>query len=231
MARLPRLVLPGFLYHITHKGNNREAVFLTDEDRLAYFDLMRYHSRLAGVDIFGFCLMTNHVHFIARPEREDSLAQWIRRAHAEYAQNFNRRRGRSGHLWQNRFYSCMLERAHVINALRYVDLNPVRARLTETAVGWPWSSAIGHVRGEVDEFGLLTREWLEWRDWPDWAASLTEGENVDFAQMLRKCTRTNRPLGSTGFIEGLERATDRKLFPGRSGRPRLLEAAVGRTIP
>lgn len=194
------------------------AIFADDDDRLAYIRRLRFHSRLEGVAIVGFCLMPNHVHLIARPEYDDSLARCLRRAHSEYAQSFNERTGRVGHLFQNRFYSCVLEKRHALNALRYVDLNPVRASLVKTAKDWRWSSASAHIGKRPDEFGLLSTEWLLWRDCPDWEELLRVADDPEEDALIRQHTRSSRPFGSFAFVKDLEQRTRRRiglLPPGR----------------
>ena len=205
MPRTSRIVAPGYFHHVTQRGNNRQSVFLADADRDDYLLHLRTNAAREGVRLIGFCLMTNHVHLVVCPERDDSLARFLRRAHGEYSRQFNGRHGRSGHLWQNRFYSCPLEGAHVLNCLRYVDLNPVRARMVGQAADWRWSSAAAHLAGKADEFGLLSIEWTQWRDWPNWADCLDVGQSADELEMFRKHTRLNRPLGSGAFAGAVVR--------------------------
>jgi putative transposase len=124
MARKARVVAAGVPHHVTQRGNNRQDVFLTGDDRRYYLDVLRDRSRQAGLQLLGYCLMTNHVHLVAIPAHAGSLARALGRAHACYAQRFNRRYRRSGHLWQNRFYSCPLGGSHLVRALAYGDLEP-----------------------------------------------------------------------------------------------------------
>jgi putative transposase len=105
MPRFARVVVPGCPHHITHRGNRRDEVFFGDEDRAEYLDILLDYTRQYGVDIWGYCLMSNHVHLIGVPEREESLALAIGRAHMKYARHANRRQRWWGHLWANRFYS------------------------------------------------------------------------------------------------------------------------------
>jgi putative transposase len=163
MPRQARVVAVGAPHHITQRGNNRQDVFLCNEDRQVYLDLVREESRECELALLGYCLMTNHVHLVAIPRRCDALARALRRVHSQYAQWFNRRYRRSGHLWQNRYFSCSLDRDHLVAALLYVDLNPVRAGLVGEAQLYPWSSARGHVEGK-DPWGLVDpREWGQLR--------------------------------------------------------------------
>ncbi len=131
---------------MTQRGNNRQDVFFVDDDRRAYLDVLGEQAERFGLRVLGYCLMTNHVHLIVAPEREESLAKAVGRTHWLYTQAVNRLHGRSGHLWQNRFHSCPLDAAHTWAALRYVDRNPVRARLVRRAWRYEWSSAAAHVQ-------------------------------------------------------------------------------------
>ena len=117
MPRKARIVLPNIPHHITQRGNNKDAVFFVDKDKDVYLAFLQEESEKYGLELLGWCLMTNHIHLIARPETEDSLAKAVGRAHFRYTQYINRMQGRSGHLWQNRFYSCALDRSHFRQAL------------------------------------------------------------------------------------------------------------------
>jgi len=179
--------------------------------------------------ILGFCLMTNHVHLIAVPELADSLAKAMGRTHCDYARWLHVRERQTGHLWQNRFYSCPLDAGHCWAALRYVERNPVRAALTKHVEDWPWSSAQAHVTGD-DPTALI--DWSEWKAcWTPtrWKEALDKsiGEAM-LEERIRMATRTGRPLGAEGFAAGLERILDRPLMPAKPGRrPRSLTAQAG----
>ena len=144
MPRRSRCVFPGVAHHITQRGNDRQPVFLSSDDRRLYLDFLSHHAARSGARLLGYCLMTNHVHLVAVPERQDSLARTLGRVHSQYALALHRAEGRSGHLWQNRYFSCPLDESHLIAALRYTDLNPVRAGLAARPWDWPWSSARTH---------------------------------------------------------------------------------------
>ena len=159
MPRQSRVVAVDVPHHITHRGNNRQDVFLSDEDRRRYQQLLADSLAPCQAELLGWCWMSNHVHLIVVPRREDSLARLVRRTHSAYTQEFNRRRSRDGHLWRSRFYSCALGPNRLQTALLYVDLNPVRAGMTGEAVAWEWSSARAHIAGR-DETGLLAWDTL-----------------------------------------------------------------------
>jgi putative transposase len=136
MARLPRIVLPGIPHHVTQRGNRRERVFFEDGDYELYLDLLSDAAVRAGVAIWSYCLMPNHVHLIAVPSDEDGLRRTFRYVHRHYTGYINARLRVTGHLWQGRFSSVAMDEAHLVSALRYVALNPVRARLVERAEDW-----------------------------------------------------------------------------------------------
>ena len=127
MARLPRVVVVDVPHHVTQRGNNRQVIFSTDADRVTYLELLREYTQLYGLSLLGFCLMSNHVHLIALPQTPMALAHSLKQAHGRYASYWNARQRSTGHVWQGRFYSCPLDESHLWAALRYVELNPVRA--------------------------------------------------------------------------------------------------------
>jgi putative transposase len=172
--------------------------------------------------------MTNHVHVIAVPEREDSLARSMGSTHSEYALALNYAQGRSGHVWQNRFFSCPLGESHLLRALRYVELNPVRAELASAPDGWPWSSARAHM---LDSFPdpVLDCRWVEYFgrwDYGEWREILSAGISSGESDSIRRATHTGEPLGSREFVATLERQAGRRLRVLARGRPRKKPEAV-----
>jgi len=140
-------VLPEIPCHITQRGVDRREVFSTDQDRNTYLRLLQDNVSDAAVHILGYCLMSNHGHLVAVPAREDSLSILLRRVHGRYAQYYNARTGRSGHLWQNRFFGCMLGTTHLWAAFSYVERNPVRAGIVQHAAEYPWVERNGSPGG------------------------------------------------------------------------------------
>ncbi len=217
MARMARVIAEGIPHHITHRGNRQADVFLRDADRATYLTFLRGYAPRAGLKIWAYCLMPNHVHIIAVPEREDSLARGIGLAHRRYACWINRREGWSGHLWANRYFSTPLDGAHHYAAVRYVESNPVRARLSVRAEEYPWSSARAHCAGLSDPLLDEKRPYGDW-EIDDWSAWLTEDEDAERLRALRRCTTSGRPCGADGFIDRLESRLGRSLRPGKRGR-------------
>ncbi len=147
MPRSARLVFPGVPHHVTQRGTDRQNTFFTQADRRVYLELLALHSAETGLRILAYCLMSNHIHLVAVPDRENSLAVAMRRVHGRYAQYLNARRQRSGHLWQNRYFSCPLGHDRLWTAIGYVEQNPVRAGIAEQPEEYRWSSAGEHLRG------------------------------------------------------------------------------------
>lgn len=220
MARMARAVVPGIPYHVTHRGNRREDVFFCDDDRRCYQEELLKAAERWGLDIWAYCWMSNHVHMIVVPHKKDSLSRAIGRAHGEYSRWMNKRKGWTGHLWANRFYSCSLEGSYLWMAARYVELNAVRAGLAATAEQWPWSSARAHALREPNALLSETRPFPG--DVPDWSAWLRQGLRESEIQRLRLHTRTGRPLGSDSFITRQEAYLGRSLRAQKVGRKRKI---------
>jgi putative transposase len=151
MVRLPRLVLPGLPYHVTQRGNRREQTFFEDDDYVRYRELLAEAAAKAGAEVWAYCLMPNHVHVIVTPADADGLRRTFADAHRRYTGFINARHRWTGHLWQGRFGTVAMDETHLGHAMRYVSLNPVRARLVERAEDWPWSSARAHLAGKDDD--------------------------------------------------------------------------------
>jgi putative transposase len=222
MPRLPRTVCAGVPYHVTQRGNRREQVFFTDQDRLAYLRWLRGYTTKHDVDVLAYCLMTNHVHLIVVPATEEGLHRTLKPLNMRYAQRINRSQGWKGHVWQGRFFSSALDDAYLWAAIRYVECNPVRARMADKAEDYPWSSASAHCGMRSDP--LLTEKPLWQRRFEaisDWSAWLALGDEQRSLEVLRLHAAKGLPCGSPQFIETLEKATGRLLQYRPQGRPKL----------
>jgi len=218
MARLARAIFPGHPHHVTQRGNGRAQTFFGDEDYALYRDLVGEHCAAAGVEIWSWVLMPNHVHLILVPGDRDGLRRALSVVHRRYAGHLHARLKRTGHFWQGRFGCVAMDEAHLQAALRYVALNPVRAGLTERAVDWAWSSARALV-GDGDDGITATQAVLS--RYPDFAALLAAGEDEALSSNLRKAEQVGRPIGDAAFLEQLEKDSGRVLKRGRPGpKPR-----------
>jgi len=215
MARLARLVVPG----IPQRGNRRETTFFEDADYRLYRDLLAEAAAKAGAAVWAYCLMPNHVHVILTPRDGDGLRRSFAELHRRYTRHINARNGWTGHLWQARFGSVAMDEDHLIAAVRYVSLNPVRACLVDRAEDWPWSSVRAHL-GRRDDAVVTVAPVLE-RVGP-FAAFLDApfDESTTFTSWRRSET-TGRPIGSAAWIKRLERDFARRLTPSKRGpKPR-----------
>ena len=213
MARIARIVVPGMPHHVVQRGVRRMDVFFTDDDRRAYLDLLSEQGKRFGVHYLAWCLMTNHVHLIAIPEQELSLARGIGEAHRRYTRRINFRQGWRGYLFQGRFHSFPLDGNYLLAAVRYVLRNPVRAGFVNQPWDYPWSTA-RWLAGFTSEDPLASpSEMLD--DIADWPTFLLE--DAEPLSEIRKHTRTGRPLGGEAFIEQLEQLTGRSLRPMKPG--------------
>lgn len=226
MVRLPRLVLPGLPYHVTQRGNRRERTFFEDGDYALYRDLLAEAAERAGSEIWCYCLMPNHVHLIVVPADEDGLRRTFADAHRRYTGFINARHRWTGHLWQGRFGAVVMDEAHLFHAMRYVSLNPVRARLVERAEDWPWSSVRAHLANADDELVKVAPA----RDrYGDFAALLSaSADDAQAWRALRQSETSGRPIGDAQWLAALEQRTGRKLQPQKRGpKPR----EFGKLVP
>ena len=138
MARMPRLVVPGYPHHVTQRGNRRMKTFFNAGDYQAYLDLVAEIKDSVGVDVWAYCLMPNHVHWVLVPEHEDSLASLFRMVHRHYTRRINFREHWRGHLWQERFHSFVMDESYLLATVRYTEMNPVRAGLCAKPDEYPY---------------------------------------------------------------------------------------------
>ena len=219
MARLARVMAVDTAHHVTQRGNARQFILESDADRRVYLDLLRQYSGLHELSLIGYCLMSNHVHLIVVPRRKDSLALTLKDTHGRYAAYWNVRQKSSGHVWQGRYYSCPLDTPHLWAALRYSELNPVRAGMVTTPETYAWSTAAAHCGTALPDESLEMELWRRFWDVARWREYLASSGSDAEAEAIRKCTHTGRPLGGPEFIEGLEKIVGRRLIPQKGGRP------------
>lgn len=221
MARFARLVVPGYPHHVTQRGVRSMTIFDDDRDRFVYLRYMAEEAERFDVRFLVWCLMENHVHLIAVPAREDSLARAIGEAHRRYTWFKNSKAGVRGYLFQGRFHSCVLDQPHLLAAGRYIELNPVKARMLKKPQDYMWSSCRYH-SGIVDSDPLIHKPVLpELVD--DWIHFLDDNGDREAEDRFFKGTRTGRPVGDENFVRKLELATGRILRPKKAGRPRKVK--------
>jgi len=211
-------------HHVTQRGNLRAQVFWGDCDYRSYLALLA--EQVAHLELLAYCLMPNHVHLIPVPDAEGALADAMKAVHQTYAKRQNAQRNVVGHLWQGRFYSCVMDEAHLWAAIRYIERNPVRAGLMARAEDYPWSSAAAHCGLRDDP--LLSASLLLDDAITDWAAWLRMEDETESTR-IRAHTDTGRPCGSREFQQRISALLGRPVTPRKTGRkPRYQTSSVKR---
>jgi len=121
MARKARIILPGYPHHITQRGNYKQKIFSSEDDYSCYLKWLQEYSKKYKLLLLSYCLMPNHVHFITVPENQTSCAMTFKITQMRYAHYYHSKNTLTGHLWQSRFYSCVLGQSHFYEAIRYVE--------------------------------------------------------------------------------------------------------------
>lgn len=214
MARMARAVAPGIPHHVTQRGNRRQTTFFEDDDYAVYKALLAEGCKAAGVAVWAYCLMPNHVHLILVPGDADGLRAALSETHRRYTRLINGRKGWTGYLWHGRFASFPMDDAHLLACARYVEQNPVRARLVAQARAWRWSSARAHLSGRND--GLVqVKPLLDLAG--DWPLFLRERLTDEELAPIRSGEHTGRPLGAPAFVKKLEKRLGRTLARQKPG--------------
>jgi putative transposase len=225
MARLPRLVIPHHPHHVTQFAVDKQVIFRDHEDYRVFLNWLREAIKLYKLAIHAYVLMPTHIHFLATPTDSEGLArtmQWVGRHYVPY---FNRKYGRSGTLWQGRFRATVVDAAHyLLTCTRFIELNPVRAGLVAQAADYEWSSYQHHIGAKPD--ALITEHPVFWAlgNTP-FARDLAYRHLTEQAltskelQELTETTRKDWALGSEPFKKQLETQINRRVSPGKRGRP------------
>jgi len=214
MARLARIVIPGTPHHVTQRGNRRAPVFFEDDNYRHYMRLLSEAAQKSATEVWAYCLMPNHVHLILVPSHEDGLRATLGDAHRRYSRHINARNKWTGHLWQGRFGSVAMNEDHLVHAVRYVSLNPVRAKLVKRAQDWRWSSVRAHLAGKDDP---LVRVAPVLERYGDFTGMLKSGEEEEMSQKIRKAETIGRPIGSVDWLEGIEQQLGHTIRPAKRG--------------
>lgn len=225
MARLPRLSVPGLPHHVIQRGNNRQAVFLSDADRACFLNLLVDAAQAHGCALHAFVLLDNHFHLLLTPSAPDSLAKTLQALGRRYVRYFNDTHQRSGTLWEGRYRSTVLDaQTHLLPCMVALDLHPVRAGLVESAIAYPWSSHAHYTGGKV---------WRGLTPPPQfWALGNTPfAREAAYAQLvqvgiseaqrgaLTDATLHGWALGGAEFVARLQQQQARRVSKSSPGRP------------
>ena len=231
MARKTRNIVSGYPFHAIVRGNNRQAIFIDDEDRRGYKAVLQTAGSAHGLEVHGFVLMTNHVHLIATPARPESLALVMQAVGRQYVRHFNRRHGRTGTLWEGRYRASIIqEDRYLLACLRYVEMNPVRAGIVGSPEAYSWSSHRHHLGLEVDP--LVSPHNVYWGlgntpfDREDaYRRLFDEPPGVD-ERKLAEAMLKGHAVAEEGFLERLASTTGRQWTQRPVGRPRKKPAVL-----
>jgi REP-associated tyrosine transposase len=223
-----RCAVPGYPHHIRQRGVRKQPLFYDDSDYLVYIRNLKDACTKYDLRIRSYSLMTNHIHVIGVPKTEISLSRTLQAAHRKYSQYFNNKYGFVGHAWQGKPEYSAMDEHHMWNAVRYVERNPVRARMVERAENYLWSSAAAHcgLRDDIllsDDFppaGVIA-------DWSEWLKIEHTEEDL---KAIRKHLSTGRPWGSPEFIQQLEALTGRCLQLRKVGRPKKIPNPIDSSL-
>jgi putative transposase len=219
MPRIGRAVAAGFPHHVIQRGNNREYVFFEKEDRKHYLSLLKKYAAKWDSPVMSYCLMSNHVHLLTRPESDESLFKVMQGLTLCYTQYINRIYGRTGRLWESRYHSCIVDHERYLWAVaRYIEQNPVRTGMVEKAEDYPYSSASAHVKGSDD--AVLGEDLFANERRQDYILMLRSEISEKEIERLRYATKTGRPFGNEGFVVEMENKLKRRLLQRSKGRPR-----------
>jgi len=219
MARIARLVVPGAPHLVTQRGEGGARTFFEDADYRLYRGLLAEAAEKAESQVWAYCLLPGEVHAVLVPADPDGVRRTFADLHRRYTKHVNARQGRTGHLWQGRFGSAALDEDHVIAAIRYVSLAPVRAGLAARAWDWPWSSVRAHLAGRDDAVVRVAPALNRVGGFATFLGAPFD-QSAEFGP-LRRAVTTGRPLGSTEWVAGLEQRSGRALAPRKRGpKPR-----------
>lgn len=221
MPRIARAVEIDFPHHITQRGNYCQDIFEDDRDRSKYLSLLGIESRRYGLQILAYCLMANHVHFIGMPKRYDSMGNVFKYLNMRYSQYFNRKKSINGHLFQGRFFSCIMDEYYTMACARYIERNPVRAGIVEKPWDWKWSSARIHCgidkKDNLSGKGLFNYIEIAEAEWKNFIIGKDNSQEV---KNIKRETKKGRPLADTNFIEKLGEKARAILQTKPNGRPK-----------
>jgi putative transposase len=219
MPRIARAVAAGFPHHIVQRGNNRADVFFDHADRAVYLFLLKTYSEKWNASILCYCLMTNHVHLLAKPSSEESLQKMMQGVALCYTQHINRKYLRTGRLWESRYQSCIVDQeAYLWAVARYIEQNPLRAAIAESPQDYPYSSAPAHFGLQQDPvLGEYLFSEMQQNDYIEFIKSGIPDKQI---KDIRQSSRTGRPLGRDKFVSDIEIRLEKRLTALPIGRPR-----------
>ena len=219
MPRIARIVGEGYPHHIVQRGNNRQRVFHDDGDRQFYLTLLQKYSKECSCKINAFCLMENHVHLLAVPCNKDSLAKTMQKLSLRFTQYVNKKYNRTGRLWECRFYSCLVDKdAYLWAVCRYIEKNPVRAKIVIRPDQYKWSSAKANSSAK-EQFSFIEPIWKNYIDREEYRKFLNNQDDKREIEQIRKAIYTGKPIGTDKFFKRIGNTLGIVITARRRGRP------------
>jgi len=227
MPRKARFTLENATYHILSRGNNKQRVFLDSDDYKKFMDLLIFYKKKYDLRIYHYVLMTNHYHLILQVKDGPTLASAMKGLNLAYATYYRRKYGGVGYLWQGRFKSFVIQDGkYILECGRYIELNPVRARIVEKAEDYPWTSASVYVKSKSSSlidvnpeyFGMSEDEQSRCRIYNEY---LSYG--IKERRKLERYFKASA-YGSNEFIEIMKSTKGLKLVWSHKGRPKKVRA-------
>ena len=220
MPRTARAAVGGFCYHVLNRGNARAQVFHDDTDYRGFLELLETAGTRVPMRVLGFCLMPNHFHLVLWPRAEGDLSRYLHWLLTAQVRRYHRRYRSSGHVWQGRFKAFPIERdAHLLTVLRYVERNPLRAKLVRQAQNWPWSSLSTPRAGFLHESPAPRSR--------NWVARVNASETPAELASLRQSVNRSTPFGAPAWVMRTAARLGLEASLRPRGRPRKTPAAAG----
>lgn len=220
MPRIARIVGAGYPHHIVQRGNNREEVFTDRGDYKKYLSFLSKYSEEKEAAVLAYCLMPNHVHLLVRPYKEEVLAKMMQGVTLCYTQYFNKKKERTGRLWECRYHSTVVDGdSYLWTVSKYIENNPVRAGMVKRPEDYPYSSAKAHILGRKDP--LLKDPIFDRTELNEYRRFIQSEEDKKTLEEIRKQTRLGKPLGNEGFLKTLSERLGYSLSFRPKGRPRI----------
>ncbi len=228
MPRMGRIVLPNYPHHVVQRGHNRQVVFAAEPDYQRYIADLRELKDVFGVKVYAYCLMTNHVHLLLAPgESIMGLGQLMKALGARATRYRNRLEGRTGTLWESRFKSSVVDSdTYLLACCRYIELNPVRARMVAEASDYPWSSYRLRITNHGDSNWLdIDPCFVELGDTPEnrrarYVEFMRQAVPSSETDLIRVALQRGQLTGEACFVDEIEKIHGQRVESRGQGRPR-----------
>lgn len=223
MPRTARVIVPELPHHIVQRGHNRNAVFVEERDYRYYLDTLSEWKTLLGVAVYAWCLMTNHIHLVLNPGLDgNSIGLLMKRLAARQTRYVNKYENRSGSLWDGRYKSSPIQSdSYLLQCCRYVELNPVKARMVRRPEDYPWSSYRTKIGLEASEVLDLDPKYLDMKNpKTQYKRFVEQGYSEQEHRLIRDRVQSNGLTGDGAFVEEIEQRVGLRIEHRSRGRPR-----------